>query len=94
MAVRITHGGSGVRGQRSEVRVRTHAHGYLNHYSAPEFLAIAPLPRSLVAPPYARIDSRYGLPTLGNYHILLLKGAEMVPATEALAGQVTESLAA
>lgn len=56
-------------------------------------IAIAPLPQSLVAPPYAQIDARYGLPPLGNYQLLLLRGTDMGPAAEALAEQVSESLA-
>lgn len=56
-------------------------------------LAIAPLPQSLVIPPYARVDPRYGLPSLGNYQILLIKGIDIGPAAEALAEQISESLA-
>lgn len=56
-------------------------------------LAIAPLPQSLVTPPYARVDARYGLPPLGSYQILPLKGTDIGPAAEALAEHVSESLA-
>lgn len=56
-------------------------------------LAIAPLPQSLVAPPYAQVDARYGLPSLGNYQVLLLKGANMSSAAEALTEHVIDTLA-
>lgn len=55
-------------------------------------LAVAPLPRSLITPPYALVESHYGLPALGDYHILLVKGAQMGSAAEALAEQVNASL--
>lgn len=56
-------------------------------------LAIAPLPYSYITSPIALVDPRCGLPELGNYHILMIKGAEMGPAAEALAEQVTAALA-
>lgn len=56
-------------------------------------LAIAPLPYSYITSPVALVEPRCGLPELGNYHILMIKGAEMGPAAEALAEQVTAALA-
>jgi DNA-binding transcriptional LysR family regulator len=54
-------------------------------------LAIAPIPESLIAPPLQRLGERHGLPQLGEYHILLVRGAKIGSAAEALAQHVVES---
>jgi DNA-binding transcriptional LysR family regulator len=54
-------------------------------------LAIAPFPASLVAPPLQRLDEqRYGLPPIGDYHIILAKASKTGPAVDAFARHVAE----
>lgn len=57
-------------------------------------LAIAPFPASLVTRPLVALGEVDGLPDLGNYHILLHRGATGGDCTDALARQVVESFAA
>lgn len=54
-------------------------------------LAIAPLPESLLSKPLERLDERHGLPSLGEYHIVLASRPNIGPAAEALARHVVES---
>lgn len=53
-------------------------------------LAVAPFPRSLVRPPLRVIGEEAGLPGLGEYQILILRGADRGEAAEALAGHVAD----
>ena len=57
-------------------------------------LAIAPFPASLVDGPLVALGSAEGLPDLGNYHILLHRGARGGAGMDALAREVVESFAA
>lgn len=55
-------------------------------------LAVAPLPASFIAPPLQRLDEqRYGLPAIGDYHIVLARAPKLGPAAEAFARHVVES---
>jgi DNA-binding transcriptional LysR family regulator len=54
-------------------------------------LAIAPFPQSLIEKPLERLDERHGLPSLGDYHIVLARHPNIGPAGEALARHVVES---
>lgn len=57
-------------------------------------LAVAPFPLSLVRPPLRRLGEDTGLPPLGDYHVVLVRGAARGPAAEALAGHVVEAFRA
>lgn len=56
-------------------------------------LAIAPIPCSLIVPPLRMIGRAEGLPELGNYQIVMLRGMRNSPALEALAQHVVQSFA-
>lgn len=53
-------------------------------------LAVAPFPASLVRPPLRRLGAEAGLPAIGDYRILLLRGAGGGGASEALARHITD----
>jgi len=57
-------------------------------------LAIAPFPASLANGPLVALGEADGLPDLGNYHILLHRGANGGAAVDALEREVVESFAA
>ncbi|PVB61835.1 LysR substrate-binding domain-containing protein [Labrenzia sp. 011] len=54
-------------------------------------LAIAPFPASVVAPPLQVLDSRHGLPEIGDYHIIMIERPSAGKATHAFARHVEES---
>lgn len=56
-------------------------------------LAVAPLPASVVQPPFCRVPRDAGLPKLGMYQIVLHKSTTLGPAGEALAQQIKAGFA-
>ncbi len=56
-------------------------------------LAIAPLPLSLLAPNYERLDKEGDLPEIGHYQIRLCESPDIGPAGKAFAAHVAESFA-
>ncbi len=54
-------------------------------------LAIAPVPASLIRPPFQRLGSGEGLPPLGDYHIVLCRRPDLGPAGQALAAHIEDS---
>ena len=54
-------------------------------------LAVAPFPASLIRPPLRRLGREAGLPDLGEYQILLLRGASRGAAADVLAGHMQEA---
>ncbi len=54
-------------------------------------LAVAPLPQGMIRPPFCKVNAAIGLPTLGEYQILLDRHEGLGPAAEALAGHITET---
>ncbi|WP_048306962.1 LysR substrate-binding domain-containing protein [Halomonas sp. PR-M31] len=54
-------------------------------------LAIAPLPLSMVRAPLRQLDNEAGLPSLGEYQVLLIQAASAGSASEVLAGHVVEA---
>ena len=54
-------------------------------------LAVAPFPASVIEPPLQRLDERFGLPEIGDYHIILSKNAHAGPAADALADHVIDA---
>jgi len=54
-------------------------------------LAIAPFPLSMIEPPLQRIDALAGLPTLGDYHVAMVRRHSGDAALDALAGHVAET---
>lgn len=53
-------------------------------------LAVAPFPASVVEPPLQVLDERHGLPTLGDYHIVMKEHPRAGRATHAFAEHVEE----
>lgn len=53
-------------------------------------LAVAPLPLSLVRAPLCRLGTDAGLPSIGEYQVLLVRATGAGPASEALAGHIVE----
>ncbi|BDA86080.1 hypothetical protein Sa4125_36220 [Aureimonas sp. SA4125] len=56
-------------------------------------LAIAPLPRSVIAPPFVRLGQADGLPALGGYDVQMLRRDGAGAVTDALAEHVAASFA-
>ncbi|MBN9671765.1 LysR family transcriptional regulator [Roseibium aggregatum] len=54
-------------------------------------LAVAPFPASVAGPPLQVLDERHGLPTIGDYHIIMAEGPRAGRATHAFAEHVEES---
>nr|WP_299242013.1 LysR substrate-binding domain-containing protein [uncultured Halomonas sp.] len=54
-------------------------------------LAIAPLPQSMVRGPLRELKNEAGLPSLGEYQVLLIHGANIGSASEVLAGHVVDA---
>ncbi|GAA0776430.1 LysR family transcriptional regulator [Roseibium denhamense] len=53
-------------------------------------LAVAPFPASIVEAPMQILDKRHGLPTIGDYHIIMKERARAGRATHAFAEHVEE----
>ncbi|SDM26143.1 DNA-binding transcriptional regulator, LysR family [Modicisalibacter muralis] len=54
-------------------------------------LAVAPLSLSLIRAPLRKLEANAGLPSIGEYQILLIRGAGTSSAGEVLAGHVAEA---
>nr|WP_298412968.1 LysR substrate-binding domain-containing protein [uncultured Halomonas sp.] len=54
-------------------------------------LAIAPLPQSMVRGPLRELKNEAGLPSLGEYQVLLIQAASAGSASEVLAGHVVDA---
>lgn len=54
-------------------------------------LAVTPLPLSMALPPIRKLDRDDGLPSIGEYHVQLIRGVSNGPVSEVLAGYVIEA---
>lgn len=54
-------------------------------------LAVAPLPLSLIRAPLRKLEASAGLPSIGEYQILMVRGTDCGSVSDALAGHIADA---